>query len=94
MAIDRRLNIPTIIGGGRVLFYTRIDERHVPRRPTATVPYGLAICDLEESGIFLFTCEDDWMPIFDSWHASVDEAKRQAAFEFDGVDSTWGQPPV
>lgn len=94
MAIDRRPNIPTIIGGGRVLCYTRIDERHVPRGDMEGVPYGLAICDVEGSGIFLFTCEDDWMPVFDSWHATVDEAKRQAAFEFGGVESTWENPPT
>jgi hypothetical protein len=94
MARDRRPNIPTIIGGGRVLFYTRIDERHVARDGSTDLPYGLAICEVDGSGIFLFTCEDDWMPAFDSWHATVDEAKRQAAFEFDGVDVTWEQPPV
>ena len=94
MAIDRRPNIPTIIGGGRVLYYTWIDERHEARADPAKIPYGLAICDVEGSGIFLFTCEDDWMPVFDSWHATVDDAKRQAAFEFEGVDSTWEQPPI
>jgi hypothetical protein len=94
MAIDRRPNIPTVIGGGRVLYYTRIDERHEARTDPGKIPYGLAICDVEGIGIFLFTCEDDWMPIFDSWHATVGEAKRQASFEFEGVDSTWEQPPV
>ncbi len=93
-AMDRRPNIPTIIGGGRVLHYTRLDERHVPRTTAAMVPYGLAICEVEGSGIFLFTCEDDWMPVFDSWHGSVAEAKRQAACEFEGVESTWEQAPA
>jgi hypothetical protein len=94
MAIDRRPNIPTIIGGGRVLHYTRLDERHVSHKEVTTLPYGLAICEVEGSGIFLFMCEDDWMPVFDSWHATVAEAKRQAAFEFEGVDSTWEEPPA
>ena len=93
MTRDRRPNIPTIIGGGRVLHYTRIDERHVARKESTDLPYGVAICDVEGSGIFLFTCEDDWMPVFDSWHASIEEAKRQAAFDFDGVDSSWEEPP-
>jgi len=92
--MDRRPNIPTIIGGGRVLFYTRIDDRHAARQEATDLPYGLAICEVEGNGIFLFTCDDDWMPDFDSWHATVDEAKRQAAFEFDGVDSTWEEPPA
>ena len=92
--MDRQPNIPTIIGGGRVLVYTRIDERHAGRQASTDPPYGLAICETEGSGVFPFTCEDDWMPVFDSWHATVDEAQRQAAFEFDGVESTWEEPPV
>ena len=92
MPIDKRPNIPTIIGGGRVLYYTRLDERHVTRKAVGDLPYGLAICDIEGSGIFLFTCEDDWMPVFDSCHASAEEAKRQAAFEVEGADLTWEQP--
>ena len=91
--MDRRPNIPTIIGGGRVLWYTRIDERHVPRKDSAPVPFGLAICEVQGSGVLLFTCEDDWMPVFDSWHATVTEARRQAASEFEGVESAWEQPP-
>lgn len=34
------------------------------------------------------------MPVFDSWHATVAEAKRQAALEFEGGDSTWEEPPA
>jgi len=87
-------SIPTIIGGGRVLFYSRIDERHRSRRPGQDGPYGLAICERKDSpGVFLFTCEDDWMPVVDSWHATVEEAKQQAAFEWDGIDATWDEPP-
>jgi len=60
-----------------VLFYSRIDEFHVPRDGSTDLPFGLAICEADGSGIFLFTCEDDWMPVFHSWHATIDEAKRQ-----------------
>ena len=94
MRIDRRPNVPTVIGGGRVLFYTRIDERHSACDGRSRLPYGLAIVDVEGSGIFLFTCEDDWMPVFDSWHMTVDDAKQQAAFEFNGIQSTWERPPA
>lgn len=93
MSIDRRPNIPSIIGRGRVLYYTRIDERHVPRENPTNLPYGIAICDVDGSGIFLFTCEDDWIPVTGSRHASVEDAKGQAAFEFNGVHSTWEEPP-
>ncbi len=88
-----RPDIPTILGGCRVLYYTRIDERHVSRKRTTSTPYGLAICDADGSGVFLFTCGEGWTTVFDSWLRTVAEAKRQAALEFEGVDSTWEQPP-
>lgn len=90
---DPRECIPTIIEGGRVLLYSRIDGRHRPRRPTESEPYGLAICEQKDGpGVLLFTCEDDWMPLFDSWHESVEEAKEQAAGDWDGVTATWEVP--
>jgi hypothetical protein len=92
MSTDRRLNVPTTIGGSRVLYYALIDEKHVARNATTKIPYGIAICKGDGYGVFLFTCEEDWMPVFDSWHANVEEAKRQAAFEFGGLDSGWLEP--
>jgi hypothetical protein len=95
MAGDPRERIPTIIGGGRVLLYSRIDQRHRPVRPVGSEPYGLAICEEKNGpGVFLFTCEDDWMPVFDSWHASIDEAKAAAASAWDGISATWKAPPA
>jgi len=94
MGYDPRPSIPTVIGGGRVLFYSRIDERHHPRRAEQEEPYGLVVCERKGSaGVFLFTCEDDWMPVVDSWHATVEEAKKQAALEWDGIETTWEEPP-
>jgi hypothetical protein len=92
MALDQRPNIPTIVGGARVLYYARLDERHM-KENGSTVPYGLAICDLEDKGVLLFTCEDDWIPIFNSRHETVGAAKRRASFEYPGVDVTWAQAP-
>lgn len=94
MGVDPRECIPTVIGAGRVVFYSRIDARHKARARVETEPYGLAICQAKDgSGFFLFTCEDDWMPVYDSWHASLDEAKNQAAYEWDGIGETWEAPP-
>ena len=33
------------------------------------------------------------MPVFDSWHATIEKAKKQAAFEWDGIEATWEEPP-
>jgi hypothetical protein len=95
MVYEPRECIPTIIGGGRVLLYSRIDSRHRARHGVEWGPYGLAICEEKGGpGIFLFRCEDDWMPVRDSWHTTVEEAKRQAEAEWEGISSTWETPPL
>ena len=91
---DPRECIPTIIGGGKVLLYSRIDDRHRASQQVEAEPYGIAICQEKDGrGVLLFTCEDDWMPVFDSWHATTDEAKAQAASQWDGIADTWEEPP-
>lgn len=93
MEPHRKQGIPTIIGGGRVLLFTRIDGRHVGHYGGA-LPFGLAICQADHGAVFLFTCEDGWVPVYDSWHQTVDEAMQQAAFQFEGVALTWEHPPT
>jgi len=51
---------------------------------------GLAICredDREE--FYLFGCDADWNSVTDTWHQSLDEAKAQAEWEYEGVSQTW-----
>ena len=97
---------PSEVGGARVILWSAIDSRH---RPTGAcrhivggevpAPFrGLAICQYEgEDTYFLFYCDEKWEAVNDGWHESVDEAKSQAEFEFEGVSKTWrpavGQPP-
>lgn len=86
--------IPTVVGGGRVLLYSRIDRRHRSRHANQQTRYGVAICAQPNgSGVFLFTCEEGWNPVFDTSHPSVLEAKRQAELEWEGLDVTWEEPP-
>ena len=86
--------IPTIVWGCRVLFHTRLDERHARWHGTGELPYGLVIADIPGGGVFLFECEEDWMPDLDSWHSSVKEARWRAAFLYAGVDATWERAPA
>ena len=97
------LNIPTIVGSLPVVRFTRLDARHRPTGagshdahlvgPSVTA-YGLVICRATDpAGYFLFTCQDDWYPMYDTWHATIDEALRQAEFEYEGSISTWEEPP-
>jgi hypothetical protein len=89
---------PQQIGGGRVVCYTPIDHRHhhtgncrqivagVLQGPAA----GLAICYVDkENAYYLFGCDEDWQTVTDTWHATLDEAKTQAEFEYEGVTATW-----
>lgn len=52
---------------------------------------GLAICSYpeESDSIYLFHCDQNWTTITDSWHGSVQEAKEQAAFEFNHIEDKW-----
>lgn len=96
-------NIPTIVGALPVVLYTRIDERHRPtvgcrhvlRSNDISGPaWGVAICKSNDTvGYSVFRCEDDWYPIGGSWHATLEEAIRQAELEYHGLASTWAEPP-
>ena len=51
---------------------------------------GLAICQPTEGrDFFLFGCDGDWNVITDTWHQTLDEAKKQAEFEYEGIGKTW-----
>ena len=92
---------PGIIGGAKVLLYATIDGRH---RPTGGCRHfvggglmgpaaGLAICRHEgETAVYLFGCDEDWDTVTDSWHETLEEAKAQAEFEYEGVSATWRTP--
>lgn len=51
---------------------------------------GLAICQYpDDDAVYLFGCDADWNNITDTWHQTVDDAKHQAEFEYQGVSDTW-----
>jgi hypothetical protein len=95
--------IPTIIGGVRVVLCSQIDERHQQTGAgwrhliDGTVrarAWGIAICESAEGdGFLVFTCKDDWIPVANTRHSTLEEAKRQAEFEYEGLESTWQAPP-
>jgi hypothetical protein len=86
------------INWAKVILFTPIDERHrhtgkcrqivagVLEGPLA----GLAICRYDhEEGCYLFGCDASWRSVTDTWHQTVEEAMRQAKFEYEGVTTTW-----
>jgi hypothetical protein len=104
MSSPRPENAPSIIGGLGVVLYSRIDERHRPTGGCRHVvhgggelgpAWGVAICtDPDTGGFFVFSCEHNWIPAADSWHASLEEARRQAEFEYEGLGATWEVAPA
>lgn len=55
-----------------------------------------AVLIIEENndGIFLFRYTAEGACVSDTWHTSVEEAKEQAEFEFDGHISSWKEVPL
>lgn len=93
--------IPREVGDAKVVLYSPIDHRHrhtgncrqIVDGALMGAAAGLAICkDDEEGAYYLFGCDENWETLTDTWHQSMDEAKRQAEFEYEGVSATWKTP--
>jgi hypothetical protein len=89
---------PNIVGGARVICYSPIDKRHrftgackqIVHHQLMGAMSGLAICQYEgEEAFYLFGCGSEWRTVTDTWHQTLDEAKSQAEFEYEGVSKTW-----
>lgn len=88
---------PPTIGPFRVICYSPIDERHRFTGNTRQIVngalmdsmLGLLICQSAENEFYLFGCDADWNDVTDTWHESVEDAKKQAEFEYEGVGKTW-----
>ena len=89
-----------VIGGATTLFYTVIDSRHIRIRITthlvdgqlAEKISGLAICKyVNDSGYYLFGCNDQWDSITDTYHETIEDAKEQAEFEYTNTIGTWNE---
>jgi hypothetical protein len=89
---------PKQLDNAEVLLYTLVDEQHEPTgacRHTVAGELmgpaaGLAICAYEGSdGFYLFYCDESWKVLTDTWHATLEDAKSQAEFEYKGASATW-----
>ncbi len=88
---------PLEIGGLPVLCFSPIDERHQPTGQCRHVgpqgllgpASGLAICGRPGESVYLYSCDKEWVPFADTWHATVEEVVVQAEVEYAGVSQTW-----
>lgn len=89
---------PSTVGGATVVCYTPIDLRHrhtgntkqivggVVLRPAS----GLVICQYNgDTAFYLFGCDAEWNCKSDTLHESLEDAKEQAEFEYEGTMNTW-----
>jgi hypothetical protein len=97
-AVLIRVDCPDLVGGARVICYTRIDSRHRHTGNTKQIvngvllgpAAGLAICRYEgDDAYYLFGCDEQWVSLSDTWHQEVEDAKAQAEYEYEGVSRTW-----
>jgi len=85
-----------------VICYSPIDERHRFTANTRQIVAGrligamsgLAICQYPgDDSFYLFGCDADWSNVTDTWSQTLEDAKRQAEFEYEGVSATWTNAP-
>ena len=92
---------PETVDGAKVICFTQIDERHrhtgnckqIVAGVLMGAAVGLAICQYAgEDSSYLFGCDVDWNTLSDTWHETLESAKAQAEFEYQGVSATWQLP--
>lgn len=95
------MRVPEEVGIARVVLYAVIDNSHrhtgncrqIVAGELMGAAAGLAICHCEtENGFYLFGCDEHWEPVTDTWHGSLEDAKEQAEFEYEGVSAAWQKP--
>lgn len=90
---------PPVVGGARVVCFTRLDRRHRHTGNTLQLAHGqplpparaLVIARYDgDPQFYLFGCDETWQPCSDTCHESLEAAQEQAEFEFEGTRATWG----
>ena len=87
---------PSELDGAKVLATAVVDETVRPtgatihRGPDGVIPPASALAIvMGEAGVYLFYCDREWQVLTDMWHSSVNNAKAQAEFEYDGISTLW-----
>ena len=70
---------PQVTGG--------VDSRQLMESP------AVLVIEQKPDGVFLFRFTPDSHCVGDTWHKTIDDAKKQAAFEFDELLSAWKAVP-
>jgi hypothetical protein len=97
-AVSSAVAAPIEIDGARLICFAEITDAIGPTAKTTHSrgaeilgpARGLAICQFAgDSQFHLFYCDEDWTVLTDTCHMTLDEAKDQAQFEYDGISKCW-----
>ena len=89
---------PNELDGARMICFAEVSDKIKPTGNTTHRKSGeilgparaLAICQYAGTGHFyLFYCAENWTVLTDTFHLTLDEAKDQARFEYEGISSCW-----
>jgi hypothetical protein len=56
-------------------------------------PSGFLIIEESPDGMFLYRYDAKGQCVGDTWHMNMDDAKHQAAYEYEGALGTWQSVP-
>lgn len=95
-----QINVPRRIGSSRVLFFAKADGRcrwtgkcrHFKSGELIEPAPYLAICECGNM-FYLFGCDVDWKPNWETSHRTLREAMNQAQYEYKGVQECWEGVP-
>lgn len=91
---------PTIVGHGadqmKLMGFIVLAEQERKTHGDSLLGFGstvssrLAIMrDVSERSYYLFTCDDTWRVMFDTNHASLEDALHQSEYQYAGTRSRW-----
>jgi hypothetical protein len=91
-------NIPVEVGGAEVYSYIILtntnnktdNTRHFVDGELLDNFYGLAIYKFDGGqGFYLYYCDENWNEVTDTYHETIEAAKRQAECEFTNTINSW-----
>jgi len=94
----RRSSPPPTLDGGKVVCFARLDARVRCTGKTTHMlaggvfpPFaGLVVVEEKTGGpYYLLYCDDEWRSVTDTWHETLEKAKAQAEYEYQGVSRAW-----
>jgi hypothetical protein len=87
---------PSELDGAKVVATAMVNDAVRPTGatthtgPDGVVPTASALAIvMGEAGVYLFYCDREWQVLADTWHSSVNNAKAQAEFEYEGISTQW-----